>query len=207
MKDQAMTWKRLAVVWLPAALFLAFNIAGLFWLSGKTMGRQAQVTGDVERLEEQVAQLERFRRQAAEERQAVEKLSADIALLNDKVFGSLEDRLTPILRDVGAANRRAGLRPGRFSYDGKELKKLGLFQLGIRFKVNGRYHQIVDLLNALRESPQLLVVDAIRLAGEKGTSSDELSVSVHVSTYLAQANEELFSALMKKAKDGGGPGR
>ncbi len=203
MREHTLAWRRLLPVWLPAALFLAFSIGGLVWLSGKTVGRQAQVTKDVKRLEEQVARLQRFRLLAAKERAAVEKLYTDIGFLNDKVFGSLNERLTPILRDVGVANRVAGLRPGRFAYDAKKLDKLGLFELGIKFTVTGRYSQIVDLLNSLRASPQFLVVDSIRLAGEKGTASDELKVAVHISTYLARADERLLKAL---TAGGNGPG-
>jgi len=204
MREQALAWKRLLPIWLPAALFLAFNVGALVWLSGKTVGRQAQVTNDVQRLEEKVARLERFRLQATDERAAVEKLYENIAFLNEKVFGSLDERLTPILRDVGKANRVAGLRPGRFAYDATKLEKIGLFELGITFKVTGRYAQFVDLLNALRASPQFLVVDTIRLTGEKGTASDELKVGIHISTYLARADETLLKALTAGKKTGGG---
>jgi len=203
MRERVLAWRRLLPVWLPAALFLILSIGGLVWLSGKTVGRQAQVTKDVERLEEQVARLQRFQSQASREREAVEKLYEGMAFLNNEVFGSLDKRLTPILREVGNANRIAGLRPGRFSYDAAKLQKAGLFELGIRFNVNGHYSQVVDLLNALRASPQFLVVDSVRLAGEKGATSTELKLGIHISTYLARADENLLKALTAGAAHSG----
>lgn len=205
MRGYTLAWRRLVAVWAPAAVFLLLSLVGLVWLSGKTVGRQAQVARDVQHLEERVQRLQRLRRQAAEERAAVEELYTGMRFLNSKVFGSLEKRLTPILKDVGAANRTAGLRPTRFSYDAEKVKKMGLFRFGINFNVTGRYAQIVDLLRGLKASPQFLVVDSIKLAGEKGTATDELRMSVHLSTYLAQADATLLKALTAGApsKDGG----
>ena len=204
MREHLLAWKRLLAVWVPAALLLAIGIGGLIWLSGSTVGRQAQVENEVQKLEEQVSRLQRVRTQAARERQAVEQLYKNIAFLNDSVFGSLDKRLTPILREVGTATRVAGLRPGRYNYDASKNKKLGLFELGIRFNVTGRYAQMVNLLNTLHASPQFLVVDSIRLAGEKGTASDELKLAIHISTYLARADENMLKALTAGTKSSGG---
>ena len=205
MREHLLAWKRLLALWVPAALLLSVGIGGLIWLSGSTVGRQAQVENEVHELEEQVARLEQVRKQAAKEREAVEKLHRDMAFLKESVFGSLDKRLTPILREVGNATRVAGLRPGRYTYDATKIRKLKLFQLGIGFNVTGRYSQVVDLLNALRASPQFLVVDTVRLTGEKGTASDELKLNIHISTYLARADEKMLKALTAGAKRAGRP--
>jgi Tfp pilus assembly protein PilO len=109
---------------------------------------------------------------------------------------------------------KTGLMVSEVGFGGIPIVALGMeeamavvrhcFELGITFKVTGRYAQFVDLLNALRASPQFLVVDTIRLTGEKGTASDELKVGIHISTYLARADETLLKALTAGKKTGGG---
>lgn len=195
MTARGIAWRRLAPVWVPAVLFFLANLGVLVWLSGSTVGREAQVRADVDRLENEVMRLERLQRQAREEREAVEALHRDMTVLYDQVLGSLEDRLTPILREVGQAAREAGLRPEKFSYSAKEVKKLNLFEFSVKFSVTARYPQVVKLLEALRKSPQFLIVDRLSLAGEQGSTTDELRLG-HVGLHPdAEADEALLEAL------------
>ncbi len=193
----------MAPIWVPAVLFFLGNLAVLGWLSGSTVGREAQVRAEVDRLEDEVRRLERLQRQARKEREAVEALHRDMTVLYDDVLGSLEERLTPILREVGEAARVAGLRPERFSYSAKEVKKLNLFEFSITFSVEARYTAVVKLLQRLRNSPEFLIVDRLSLAGEEGSTTDTIRLGIRVKTYVAEADEALLEALRAGSLAGG----
>ncbi len=203
MTARGIAWRRMAPIWVPAVLFFLGNLAVLGWLSGSTVGREAQVRAEVDRLEGEVRRLERLQRQARQEREAVEALHRDMTVLYDDVLGSLEERLTPILREVGEAARGAGLRPEKFSYTAKEVKKLNLFEFSVKFSVEARYTAVVKLLEHLRNSPQFLIVDRLSLAGEEGSTTDTVRLGIRVKTYVAEADEALLEALRAGSLAGG----
>jgi len=192
---RGIAWRRMAPLWVPAVLFFLANVGVLLWLSGSTVGREAQVRAEVDQLENEVRRLERLQRQAREEREAVEALHRDMSVLYEEVLGSLEKRLTPILREVGQASRAAGLRPEKFAYSAKEVKKLGLFEFTVKFSVEARYAAVVKLLEELRNSTEFLIVDRLSLAGEENSTTDTLRLGIRVKTYVAEADEALLEAL------------
>lgn len=195
MRARGVAWRRMVWVWLPAVVLCFANVGLYVWQSGWTGGRYASVHNDFQRLHARAAQLQRLHDKARRERQDVATLNSGLNNLYGEVFGSLRARLTGILREVGAATQDAGLRPDRFAYDATTDKKLGLVQLGIRFTVTGSYDQIRQMLQALQKSPQFLTVDHLNIAGEEGTTSTQLQIAVHVSTYLAEADQALLQRL------------
>lgn len=195
MKARSVAWRALWPAWVPAVVVLAVSLAGFVWLNGKNVGRQAQVQKDVTRLEAQAAHLGELDHKASANRVAMVTLNRDLHSVYDNVFGSLSSRLPGILKAIGAATQKAGLFPQTYSYSAKRDQKLDLVRFGIRFSVSGTYTQIRKLLAALQASPQFLIVDQIRLGGETGAMTTQLKVSVHLSTYLAKADEELLKRL------------
>ncbi len=189
-------WRRHLVVWLPAILFALANVAGYFLLGGSAGGRAASLRADVQQLDAECQQLTRLEGAVKKERDQVESLRTGLDEINKNVFGSLEQRLTSILREVETATTMAGLRPARFSYDAKEDSKTNLTRFGITFTVNGTFQQIEQLLQALRSSQEFLIVDRLRLVGEEGTQSRELGIAIHVSTCLSSADKELLERLL-----------
>lgn len=195
MRARGVAWRRMVWIWLPAVLLCLANFGLYVWQSGWTGGRYASVHRDLQGLQERAAKLQRLHEKAQRERQDVVALDDGLNHLYSKVFGSLRARLTGILREVGSATQGTGLRPEQFSYDAKNDKKLGLVQLGIRFSVAGTYDQIRRMLQAIQDSPEFLTVDHISIEGEEGATSTRLQIAVHVSTYLAEADQALLQRL------------
>lgn len=189
-------WRHLAVVWVPAVLFLAGNLGVLVWQTSAGHGREARLRDQVTDLQAKVAQLKRIKVSAQEQVADVKALQEQMGTLYRDVFGSLEERLTGILRAVGDATKEAGLMPQAYGYDAKKDEKLGLIQFGITFNVKGDYSQIRKMLAALQTSPELLTVDRMSFAGEEGVASRQVNISVHVSTYLAEADPALLERLV-----------
>ncbi len=197
-------WRRYLAVWVPAVLFAVANLAGYVLLGGSAGGRAASLRSDVKQLEAECAQLRRLEGVVTRERQQLEALREGLDHLSEDVFGSLEGRLTGILREVEVATRMAGLRPARFTYDAKEDPKSALTRFGITFTVNGTFRQIEELLESLRSSEEFLIVDRLRLVGEEGTQSRELRMAIHVSTYVSKADRELLARLLGARGAAGG---
>ena len=57
------------------------------------------------------------------------------------------------------------------------------------------YDQIQRMLQSLQSSPQFLTVDHISIEGEEGATSTQLQIAVHVTTYLAEADQALLQKL------------
>lgn len=195
-------WRALIWVWAPAVALAVGGAAAYAYLGGSTMGREAQLRDDVEKLEQENHELASLRDEAAREMEEVAELRDNLDYLHGDVFSSLERRLTALMRAVGDATRQAGLGPSRFSYDVDEHEKTGLYQFGITFAVTGEFDQIERLLSAFDSSAQFLIVDQLRLNGEEEARSHQLDIGIHVSTHLVSADRDLIEALMDAAKTG-----
>jgi Tfp pilus assembly protein PilO len=194
-------WRRLLVFWVPAVV-LAVATFGIFvWQSSGSVGTEARLDKSIESLEEGVAHLEEVREDAEHRREAVAQLESDLTTLVTERFGSLEQRLTAIMRTVGDATRGAGLLPATFAYGVKEDEKLGLIRFTIKFSVDGEYKQLRDMLAAVAASDQFLMVEHLALVGEEEARSRNIGISVELSTYLNSADSEL----LKRLKQGWDP--
>ena len=188
-------WRAMLPVWLPAVLLCLASMVVYGWLSSESLGREAQLRKDIEELESDLDDLRRIQHGAAGERQQVADLELELQGLQDEVFGSLDDRLTGILRAVGTSTHDAGLRVGRYTYSSDESKDLELVRFGIQFTVSGEYPQVRRMLGALQASPEFLVVNRISFSGEEGMTTRELRIGVLLATYLAHADREMLREL------------
>lgn len=181
-------WRRLLAVWLPAVALCAVTAGAYVWQTSESGGRRAQIRNQIEELEQEIARLERMQRATASDRQAVEEIDRQFDLLYNDVFGDLDKRLTRILRAVGTATREAGILPSSFSYTAADDQETRFIRFGIQFSVDAEYMQIRRMLAALQSSPEFLVVDNLNLTGDEDPVSRKLAISVHISTFLAEAD-------------------
>lgn len=188
-------WQRLLPVWLPLVLLCVANLALYGWMTSESLGRAAQLGREVSDLEADLARLRRAQRLAAEERLAVETLNRELERLRADVFGSLDQRLTAILRAIGEGVRDASLMPGNYGYGWSDEKDIELVRFEITFAVEGEYAQLRRMLSNLQSSPQFLIVSRLSLAGEAQATTRELRIGVTLATYLARADREQLKAL------------
>jgi hypothetical protein len=199
-------WQARILVWLPAVLLFMFSLAVYLWQSSGLAGRETGLRQSIAELETEVARLESIRQQAASERAQVVELDQQFSHLYQEVFGSLDDRLTQILRAVGGATREAGLLPGSFNYSAKENKKLQHVRFGIQFSVVAVSLKNRHLLAAVQASPQFLIVEHIGFAGEEGATIRDLHMSLKLATVFAEADRQLLQRLTGGIRQTGGPG-
>lgn len=188
-------WRRLLLVWLPAVALCLIAAAVFLWQSSESGGRNSQLRNRVAELEGELARLQAMQRATGGDRERVAQLDEQFGALYGNVFGSLDERLTSILREVGAATRGAGLLPGAYTYSASKDQKSGFIRFGIQFSVEGEYHQIRQLLAALQSSPEFLVVQGLSLSGDEDPVSRELSISLRITTFVTEADESQLRRL------------
>ena len=196
-------WKRLAAVWLPAVVVCIAAFSLFVWQTSESGGARARVRGEIERFEGELARLEKIEGAAAGDRAHVTELEQQFAYLYSDVFGSLDDRLTRILRAVGSATRSSGLRPGSYSYSAVEDRSTGFVRFGVRFAVEGEYQQIRQMLAELQGSPEFLIVENLSLSGDEDQVRRELNLSVSIATFLSEADPEQLRRLTGGITSGG----
>ena len=201
-------WKRLLAVWLPAVMACVAAMALYVWQTSESGGRRAQVRGQIDELESEIARLDGLLMATTTDRDRVAELERQFSHLYADVFGDLNDRLTDILRAVGSATRNAGLLPDSFAYSADEDRGTGFIRFGVRFSVEGEYGQIRQMLAELQASPEFLVVQNLGLSGDEDPVSRDLGISVSIATYLAEADEQQLRRLTGgiKGAAGGGDG-
>lgn len=186
MNTRLLPWIRLAWVWGIAVLFCVAAIAVLSWQTSGPMGRRGLIEADIERLSNEIDRLEGINEQARAERALVARTGETLERIDGEVFGSLDERQTAVLREVGSAARDSGLLPGGFAYREAVDKHSSGVRFGISFRFEGRYEQIRDLLERLQASPQFLIIDRISFDGEEDARTRMLSIQIQVSTFLAE---------------------
>ena len=191
-------WKRLLAVWLPAVVVCLLAAAVFVWRTSESGSARFRIANQVEDLETELVRLEQVRTAANADRERVAELEVQFAALYEEVFGSLDGRLTGIMRAVGSATRGAGLLAGSYSYSAAEDSRTGLIRFSVRFSVEGEYPQIRQMLAALQSSPEFLVVDALSLSGDEDPVTRTLDISVSVSTFLAEADIAQLQRLIGK---------
>jgi len=188
-------WSRLLPVWLPVVA-VCFAAAVLFvWQTSESGGRRAQVRDRVADLEAELARLEGLMQATGGDRERVAEIEEQFATLHDEVFGTLDGRLTDILRAVGSATRDAGLLPGSYSYAAKQDRDTGFIRFSIQFSVEGEYRQIRSMLADLQSSSEFLLVEGLSLSGDEDPVSQELQISVRIATFLVKADPQQLRRL------------
>jgi Tfp pilus assembly protein PilO len=188
-------WKRLVAVWLPAVMVCIAAVALYVWQTSESGGRRAQVRSQIDGLEAELARLDGLLEATSTDRERVAELERQFSILFADVFGDLNDRLTDILRAVGSAARNAGLLPNSFAYSSDEDRGTRFIRFGVKFSVEGEYGQIRQMLAELQASPEFLVVQNLSLSGDEDPVNRDLSITVSIATYLAEADAQQLRRL------------
>jgi hypothetical protein len=188
-------WQRLLPVWLPAVVVCIAAAVLFAWQTSESGGRRAQIRERITELEGELARLEALLDATGGDREWVAEVDRQFKNLHNDVFGTLDGRLTDILRAVGSATRNAGLLPGSYSYSAEQDRDTGFIRFSIQFSVEGEYRQIRQMLASLQSSTEFLLVEGLSLAGDEDPVSQELKISVRIATFLVEADPQQLQRL------------
>jgi Tfp pilus assembly protein PilO len=125
----------------------------------------------------------RRRTEAAEasERRLFETQEALTAFFSD-TLGKREERIAPLIEEIYATTRGAGLRPDAISYQSTD--EPGTDSLTMTFSVSGPYADVKRLLAGLERSKRFLVVEQVGLSGGSEIDPDVVNISITVTNYF-----------------------
>ena len=118
---------------------------------------------------------------AASERKLFDTQEALTAFYSE-TLGKREERIAPLIEEVYATTRAAGLRPDAISYTSTD--EPGTDSLTMIFAVAGPYGDVKRLLSGLERSKRFLVVEQVSLSGGSETDPDIVRISITVTNYF-----------------------
>jgi ribosome-binding factor A len=95
----------------------------------------------------------------------------------------LVERYSAMSEQLAQIAKEAGVGVSDVKYDAREEKNVptGYDSIGITIQVHGSYTQDIRFINAVERQKMMLLIDGVSFGGMQ---SDELTVSVHLSTFL-----------------------
>jgi Tfp pilus assembly protein PilO len=98
----------------------------------------------------------------------------------------LAQRYSAMSEQLSRIASEAGVKVSDVKYDTREEKDapLGFDSIGITIQIHGSYEQNMRFINAVERQKMMLMLDAVSFGGMQG---DELTVSIHLSTFLRSA--------------------
>ena len=117
----------------------------------------------------------------ASERRLFETQEALTAFFSE-TLGKREERIAPLIEEIYATTRAAGLRPDAIAYTSTD--EPGTDSLTMTFSVSGPYADVKRLLAGLERSRRFLVVEQVGLSGGSETDPDLVSISIILTNYF-----------------------
>ena len=115
------------------------------------------------------------------ERKLFETQEALTAFFSE-TLGKRQERIAPLIEEIYATTRAAGLRPDAISYTSTD--EPGTDSLTMTFGVAGSYGDVKRLLSGLERSKRFLVVEQVGLSGGSDTDPDVVRISITVTNYF-----------------------
>ena len=166
-----------------AGVLLLFDVAAIAVLlspAGRSRGAQEQVYEQL--------RLEKMAR--AETAVSTRGMDQKIATAREQEAAFTQERLAArysvVSERLSQIARQAGVTVSDVRYDERKEKDTppGYEAIGITVQVHGSYAQDMRFINEAERQEMLLMIDAVGFGGMHG---DELTVAVHLSTYLRSA--------------------
>ena len=157
-------WRRRSAWLLAAGIFLAANGAFFFWYRGTGRDRQEALEARRLSLEGAVAAAEKDAAHLDGQSRRLSQVSAAIQEFYGKRVGTRRATLAPIVDEIHATLKRAGIAPGSISYGIKTMKKLPLSDMTAAFSFVADYARFKRLLDYFETGPRWIVVRDIGIS-------------------------------------------
>lgn len=200
MNQRFLPWIRLWWLWIPSIVLFFLSAGVLSWELASPKSRQSVLETQSRDLQATIVNLEKTNENALKERIQASMTSEKLQQIYEDLFGSLDHRMTSVLRAIGGAARDAGMLPSGFSYSIQDDKKSGSMRFQTSFSVEGDYQQVKQLLSSLQASPQFLIIDSISFKGEEDARSQNLAIRLQVSTILSRTDPATLNAIVEGLK-------
>lgn len=194
MKGRENVWRKRAGLLIVAALFLLSNLG---FLLGSRSIRAARKQALEERragLTSEVAAREAEAKKLVEQRDRLAQVSSAIEEFYGRRVGSRRETLAPLVEEVHAVMRQAGVSPSSISYATAPVQNLSLWQMSIGFSFQSDYARFKRLLRAFEVNRRWIVVREVSLSRDSEVPG-EVQVRLVLGTYFSSDEKPQIPSL------------
>jgi len=184
MKIDLGVWGRRLPLVAAAVLFAGANLAVFLAYRSSTQTRRAALEARRDELKGVVEKQEADAARVAGQRERLGSVSAAMETFYGKRIGSERETLAPVVEEVHAILKEAGVAAPQISYQTSPVLKLPLVQMRVSFGVHCDYARFKRLLRAFETSKAWLVVRDISISRDSGQPG-QVQVQVELVTYFA----------------------
>lgn len=184
MKWRENVWKQRAGLLAVAGLFLLANVGFLLGSRSIRAARKQALEDRRASLTSEVAAREAEAKKLIEQRERLAQVSSAIDDFYGRRVGSRRQTLAPLVEEVHAVMRKAGVSPSSISYSTAPVRNLSLTQMSIGFSFQSDYARFKRLLSAFEANRRWIVVREVSLSRDAETSG-EVQVRLVLGTYFS----------------------
>lgn len=177
-------WARRAGLLAVSALFLIGNLVFFFAYGTNTRAREEAIEGRRRTLEQQVTTAEAESGRLAAQRDRLAQVSSALEEFYGRRIGPRRDTLAPVVGEVHAVLRRAGISPAQISYQTGPVRELPLAEMIITFGFRSDYARFKRLLQLFETNRRWIIVREAGLARDPG-SPGLVEVRLMLATYFS----------------------
>ncbi len=136
-------------------------------------------------LSQQVASRQAILQQTKQHAEAVDKGRAEGDRFMGEYFLSSRTAFSTLLSDLDDAAKRSQIRPRDNGYSMEPVEGSdNLSMMSITAAFEGKYADLMKFVNAIDQSPRLLIIESLSAAPQQG--SETLSVSMKLNTFIRE---------------------
>ena len=188
MKIDLGVWGRRLPLVAAAVLFAGANLGVFLAYRSSTQTRRAALEARRDELKGAVEKQEADAAHVAGQRERLGGVSAAMETFYNKRIGRERETLAPVVEEVHAILKEAGVAAPQISYQTSPVLKLPLVQMRVSFGVHCDYPRFKRLLHAFETSKAWLVVRDISISRDSGQPG-QVQVQVELVTYFAERDE------------------
>ena len=188
MKIDLGVWGRRLPLLAAAVLFAGVYLAVFLAYRSSTQTRRAALEARRDELKGVVEKQETEAARVASQRERLGVVSAAMEAFYGKRIGRERETLAPVVAEVHAILKEAGIAVPQISYQTAPYQKLPLVRMTVAFSVHSDYPRFKRLLRAFETSKAWLVVRDISISRDTAQPG-QVQVQVELVTYFAERDE------------------
>lgn len=184
MRSRENIWRQRAGLLAGAGLFLAANLGFFLFSRSITTGRKQALEERRAALTREVAAREAEAAKLSSQRDRLAQVSTVIEEFYGRRVGSRRETLAPIVEEIHAVMRKAGVAPAQISYATAPVVGLPLTQMQIGFGFQSDYARFKRLLRSFELNRRWIIVREVSLSRDTETPG-EVEVRLGLATYFS----------------------
>lgn len=166
------------------AALLAVNLAFFLWYRSTSRERRDALEARRTSLEREVQDREQEAVTLSRQRDRLSQVSSAIEEFYGRRVGPSRDALAPVVEELHAVLRRAGISPSQISYATAPMQDLPLSQMTITFGFKSDYSHFKELISLLEADRRWIVVRDVSLSRDTDTPGF-VQVRMALATYFS----------------------